>query len=224
MGTWFSKKRWWFLYVSICAGRALHTLVCCLCITAAARARRVSHFSTSRLMRLWGQSASGQSWPCYSFFLSHQHTHDLKYKPKGDTTTAANWEFLITTHYNQKQCFWIIIFPMYIYIVINYFIHPHCWFSITIQHLRGCFPVHLLAESSYLSIVWKLERKGLKNQSKWAKASKSLSPPSQRREGYLTHTWQRQSAANSARGNRREEGQQTAKKDQDKEETSRSEA
>lgn len=74
------------------------------------------HFSTSRLMRLWGQSASGQSWPCYSFFLSHQHTHDLKYKPKGDTTTAANWEFLITTHYNQKQCFWIIIFPMYIYI------------------------------------------------------------------------------------------------------------
>lgn len=28
------------------------------------------HFSTSRLMRLWGQTASGQRWPCYYPFFS----------------------------------------------------------------------------------------------------------------------------------------------------------
>lgn len=45
---------------------------------------------------------------------------------------------------------------------------------------------------------------------KQVEASKKLSPPSQWREGYLAPTWQRQSAANSARGNKRE-GSQTVR-------------
>lgn len=52
---------------------------------------------------------------------------------------------------------------------------------------------------------------GKETVKKQVEASKSLSPPSQWRESYLTLTWQRQSAANSARGNKRK-GKQTMRK------------
>lgn len=56
----------------------------CMCASWCARiysgkGQKALRFSTSRLMRVWGQTAWRQSWPCYSFFflslsLRHRHT------------------------------------------------------------------------------------------------------------------------------------------------------
>lgn len=63
----------------------------------------------------------------------------------------------------------------------------------------------------WLPAYW-LEREELRNQPNTGRGFKSPSLPSQWREGYLAHTWQRQSAASSARGNKREGGWQTVRK------------
>lgn len=43
----------------------------CVCVHAclySGKGQKVLCFSTSRLMRVWGQTAWRQSWPCYSLF------------------------------------------------------------------------------------------------------------------------------------------------------------
>lgn len=51
------------------------------------KGQKILRFSTSRLMRVWGQTAWRQSWPCYSLapspFLAFTQTNNLKLNSYG---------------------------------------------------------------------------------------------------------------------------------------------
>lgn len=69
------------LYCSVlCVSACVYVCVCIYIYSS--KGQKAFCFSTSRLMRVWGQTASRQSWPRYSISLSLKQTQPLTFKQK----------------------------------------------------------------------------------------------------------------------------------------------